>query len=179
MELKGTNRMLSFDGATITVESRRHTESVSVADVEAVQLKPSGFGRGLLIKRRGVPVKSVATSDPFYVQFSAKECDAANAVAQAIVGAAGLDGFSQIEQTWSGIAHEVKSLTDANVSGVAPGTAKTKFESKHVRLDTAHKSGARKLNALLSDGWEVVSQQKRGALEWHPGQVDFVLRRQK
>lgn len=46
---------------------------------------------------------------------------------------------------------------------------------KHVRIDISSKAGARKLAKLTADGWVILSSKKRGALEWFPGQVDYVL----
>ena len=56
---------------------------------------------------------------------------------------------------------------------------KPKVEVKKVRIDISTKRGAKELVALKQDGWEVISEHKRGALEWFPGQVDFVLQRVK
>ncbi len=50
---------------------------------------------------------------------------------------------------------------------------------KKVTLNIRLKSGSRKLNKLLADGWVIQSQHKRGALEWKPGQVDYVLTKQE
>lgn len=47
--------------------------------------------------------------------------------------------------------------------------------TKRITLDIRTKSGARKLAALVADGWVIISEHKRGLLEWKPGQVDYVL----
>ena len=55
--------------------------------------------------------------------------------------------------------------------------AKTKIETRTVTLNISNKRDAKKLVELKMDGWEVVSEHKRGLLEFKPGQVDFVLSR--
>lgn len=50
-----------------------------------------------------------------------------------------------------------------------------KQKVKHVRIDISSRSGAKKLAGYKADGWEILSSKKRGALEWFPGQVDYVL----
>ena len=55
--------------------------------------------------------------------------------------------------------------------------AKPKTETKKVTLAINTKAGARELVKLREQGWEVVSEHKRGALEWKPGQIDYVLTR--
>lgn len=50
-----------------------------------------------------------------------------------------------------------------------------KPQVKHVRIDIATKAGARKLANLTADGWVILSSKKRGAFEWFPGQVDYIL----
>jgi len=52
-----------------------------------------------------------------------------------------------------------------------------KVETKSVTIDIARKSGAKQLVKLQEEGWEIVSEHKRGALQWKPGQVDYVLKR--
>lgn len=52
-------------------------------------------------------------------------------------------------------------------------------ETKRVTLDIARRGEAKKLTKLISEGWAVVSEHKRGILEWKPGQVDYVLMRTK
>lgn len=47
--------------------------------------------------------------------------------------------------------------------------------TKRITFDIRTKSGARKLAALVADGWVIISEHKRGLLEWKPGQVDYVL----
>ena len=47
--------------------------------------------------------------------------------------------------------------------------------TKRITLDIRTKSGARKLAALVADGWGIISEHKRGLREWKPGQVDYVL----
>lgn len=47
--------------------------------------------------------------------------------------------------------------------------------TKHITLDIRTKGGARKLAALVADGWVIISEHKRGLFEWKPGQVDYVL----
>lgn len=37
--------------------------------------------------------------------------------------------------------------------------------------------GRKQLQKLLSDGWVIVSEHKRGMFEWKPGQVDYVMRK--
>ncbi len=56
---------------------------------------------------------------------------------------------------------------------------KPSSETKRVTLDIATKKGARELVKLRDEGWEVVSEHKRGTMEWKPGQVDFVFSRTK
>lgn len=50
---------------------------------------------------------------------------------------------------------------------------------EHVRIDITSKAGAKKLAAFKADGWEILSSKKRGALEWFPGQVDYVLTKEE
>ena len=50
---------------------------------------------------------------------------------------------------------------------------------KKVTLNIRRKSGSRKRSTVLADGWVIQSQHKRGALEWKPGQVDYVLTKQE
>ena len=50
-------------------------------------------------------------------------------------------------------------------------------KTKTLTINPARKAEAKKLNKLLDEGWEIVSQQKRGLFEWKPGQVDYVLRK--
>jgi hypothetical protein len=50
-------------------------------------------------------------------------------------------------------------------------------KSKKVTLDISTRRGARKLVKLQEQGWEIVSEHKRGALAWKPGQVDYVLKK--
>jgi len=57
--------------------------------------------------------------------------------------------------------------------------AKTKVETKRVTLDIARKKGANELAHLLADGWKVITEHKRGALQWKPGYVDYVLTRER
>lgn len=52
-------------------------------------------------------------------------------------------------------------------------------EVKQVTIDTGSQEGAVELVKLQEEGWEIVSQQKRGAFEWKPGQTDFVLKRNR
>lgn len=52
-----------------------------------------------------------------------------------------------------------------------------KVETKQVTLDIRHNKGARELVKLQEQGWEIVSEHKRGLLDFSPGQVDYVLRR--
>lgn len=54
---------------------------------------------------------------------------------------------------------------------------KPKFETKRVRLALNTNRGAKELVKLQEDGWEIVSQHKRGLMQFSPGQVDFVLKR--
>lgn len=54
-----------------------------------------------------------------------------------------------------------------------------KAEVKRVTLDIARKKDAKKLAALVADGWEILSEHKRGLMEWSPGQIDYVLTRKK
>lgn len=53
-----------------------------------------------------------------------------------------------------------------------------KPKTKTLTLDIRRKSEARKLTKLLEDGWVIVSEHKRGALEWKPGQVDYILKKE-
>lgn len=46
---------------------------------------------------------------------------------------------------------------------------------KTVTLDMKSPLAKRKLSKLLVDGWEILDSQKRGALQWKPGQVDYTL----
>lgn len=54
-----------------------------------------------------------------------------------------------------------------------------KVETKRVTLDIARKKGANELSRLLADGWQIISEHKRGALQWKPGFVDYVLTRER
>ncbi|MCG7284958.1 hypothetical protein MHY85_03095 [Cellulomonas sp. ACRRI] len=56
---------------------------------------------------------------------------------------------------------------------------KSKTDTKRVTLDIARKKGAKELVRLREEGWEVVSEHKRGAFQWKPGQVDYVLTRSR
>jgi len=56
---------------------------------------------------------------------------------------------------------------------------KPKIETKRVTLDIARKKGAEELVKLRAEGWQVLSEHKRGALQWRPGQVDYVLTRER
>lgn len=55
----------------------------------------------------------------------------------------------------------------------------TRTQTKRVTIDIRRRRGARRLAALLDDGWTVVSEHKRGILQWKPGQVDYVLTRER
>ena len=46
---------------------------------------------------------------------------------------------------------------------------------KTVTLDMKSPLAKRKLSNLLADGWEILDSQKRGALQWKPGQIDYTL----
>jgi len=50
-----------------------------------------------------------------------------------------------------------------------------KAKVKKVTIDIRTRGGAKKLANLKADGWEILSEHKRGVLEWKPGQVDYVL----
>lgn len=50
-----------------------------------------------------------------------------------------------------------------------------KPQVKKVTLDIRRKSGAKKLAELRAQGWEILSEHKRGIGDWKPGQVDYVL----
>jgi hypothetical protein len=55
------------------------------------------------------------------------------------------------------------------------------IETKTVKLDMSSKilgksPGARELERLLKEGWEIVSERKSGALEWGY-KTEFTLRR--
>lgn len=50
-----------------------------------------------------------------------------------------------------------------------------KPQVKKVTLPISTKAGAKKLAALLADGWVIISEHKRGIFEFKPGQVDYVL----
>ncbi|MDN4616423.1 hypothetical protein P5G50_18400 [Leifsonia sp. F6_8S_P_1B] len=59
-----------------------------------------------------------------------------------------------------------------------------KFETKTLKLKTTRgsgrdkKKGERQLAELIADGWEIVSEHRKGALEW--GNKDtYILRRAK
>lgn len=59
-----------------------------------------------------------------------------------------------------------------------------KFETMTLKLKTTRgsgrdkKKGDQKLEALIADGWEIVSERRKGALEW--GNKDtYILRRPK
>lgn len=54
-----------------------------------------------------------------------------------------------------------------------------KIETKQVTLHIGTRKGAKELSKLLADGWQIVSEHKRGILEWKPGQVDYVLTRSR
>ena len=56
---------------------------------------------------------------------------------------------------------------------------KPKTEIKRVTLDISSKKGAKELVKLQSEGWEVVTEHKRGLFEWKPGQVDYVFKRER
>lgn len=51
----------------------------------------------------------------------------------------------------------------------------SKKNAKRITLDPSRKSHARKLAALLEDGWVIVSQHKRSIMSWKPGWVDYTL----
>lgn len=55
----------------------------------------------------------------------------------------------------------------------------TKLETKQVTLDIGTRRGAKELSKLLQAGWTVVSEHKRGLMQWKPGQVDYVLTRSR
>ena len=57
--------------------------------------------------------------------------------------------------------------------------AKGKVETKRVTLDIARKKGAQELVRLREQGWQVISEHRRSALQWKPGQVDYVLTRER
>lgn len=54
-----------------------------------------------------------------------------------------------------------------------------KMKVKKVTLNISSRSGAKKLAGYKADGWEILSEHKRGALEWKPGQVDYVLTKEE
>ena len=56
---------------------------------------------------------------------------------------------------------------------------KPKIETKTVTLNISKKKDAKELVKLTQDGWVVISEHKRGIMEWKPLQVDFVLTRTK
>lgn len=44
-----------------------------------------------------------------------------------------------------------------------------------ITINPAQRSGQKKLEKMLNGGWRIVSESRRGALQWKPGQVDYVL----
>jgi len=55
-------------------------------------------------------------------------------------------------------------------------TAQAPYETMTVKLDMGLKGGQRKLEKLVADGWEIVSERKKGALEWGT-KTAYTLRR--
>lgn len=56
---------------------------------------------------------------------------------------------------------------------------KRKTETRRVTLDPARKKHAQELAELVADGWQILTEHKRGALQWKPGYVDYVLTRER
>lgn len=48
---------------------------------------------------------------------------------------------------------------------------------KTLTLEPKNRSHMKKLEEHLNDGWEIVSQEKRGLIAFKPGQIDYVLRK--
>ena len=44
-----------------------------------------------------------------------------------------------------------------------------------ITINPAQRSGQKKLEKMLNGGWRIVSESRRSALQWKPGQVDYVL----
>ena len=53
--------------------------------------------------------------------------------------------------------------------------AKNGPQVKQLRLDLRHRSGRRKLEKYLADGWEIAGNQTRGLLNTWPGYSDVTL----
>jgi hypothetical protein len=53
--------------------------------------------------------------------------------------------------------------------------AEQKTEIKVLTVNLQRKKEVEKLVRLQSEGWKIQSEHKRGALEWKPGQIDYVL----
>lgn len=53
-----------------------------------------------------------------------------------------------------------------------------KYETKTIKLDLHSRSGKKKFEKLIADGWETVRQHDKGILEWGY-KTDLVLRRPK
>lgn len=69
-------------------------------------------------------------------------------------------------------AEQAEKRIDAHVPDPKP-----KREVMRATIDIGTKKGAKKLAALLSDGWEIQSEHKRSIAQWKPAQVDYVLTR--
>lgn len=54
-----------------------------------------------------------------------------------------------------------------------------KDEIKKVTINLDLKKDVKKLQKLLEEGWEILSEHKRGALQWKHGQIDYVLIKRK
>lgn len=52
-------------------------------------------------------------------------------------------------------------------------------ETKSIALDLSSRKGKKKLEALLKDGWQIVTQNKRSILQWGPLMTDLTLTRTK
>lgn len=54
---------------------------------------------------------------------------------------------------------------------------KPKVGSKSITLSSTSRFDVQKLAELQAEGWQIISQHKRGLAQWKPGQIDYVLTR--
>jgi len=76
---------------------------------------------------------------------------------------------------------ERRAAPTAHGTPTASGTASSGPETLTVKLDMRSRmigssSGAKRLEELIADGWEIVSERRKGALDWGR-KTEFTLRR--